>query len=268
MTVKVAVPCAPIFAKPEYGLELDDEVFYGMPAEILDRSKNFYEIETFYLYRGYIRKTEVEICDAENTDDMTDYIIHRPCADIVDRPDIKGIVIETLFAGSIVRPLAVLENDFTEITMYIGTGFIRSSVLKPFKSRIKPDISDEEAFRKRLVATAEQFLSSPYRWGGKSVLGIDCSGLCSLAYLLNGVIIHRNSSQDPRFAIKPVSREDLRPGDLIYSPGHIMMYTGDGEYIHSSVSNDGVFKNSLDEASPIYNPKLAASVTGFGSMFG
>ena len=61
----------------------------------------------------------------------------------------------------------------------------------------------------------------------------------------------------------------MKKGDLIYFPGYIAMYTGDGEYIHSTAreGSDGVVINSLDRRSARYREDLAQSICAVGSIF-
>jgi len=54
---------------------------------------------------------------------------------------------------------------------------------------------------------------------------------------------------------------------LIYFPGHVAMYLGDGEYVHSSLKNDGVYINSFDINAKSYRKDLAESVVCYGSIF-
>jgi len=56
-------------------------------------------------------------------------------------------------------------------------------------------IFPEERIGQRLVHLAKQYLNAPYLWGGKSVLGIDCSGLVQVVYAMCGVSLQRNASE-------------------------------------------------------------------------
>ena len=68
------------------------------------------------------------------------------------------------------------------------------------------------------------YLGAQYRWGGKTPLGIDCSGIVSMAYLLNGVTIYRAAAIKSGFALHEISLEAAKPGDLLFFPGHVAMY--------------------------------------------
>ncbi len=104
----------------------------------------------------------------------------------------------------------------------------------------------------RLREEAEKFLGTPYRYGGTSSNGIDCSGLTSQLYSrLFGIKMPHNSIRQSRLPIlEDVPTNDLRPGDLIfYGPGkkrinHVGIYLADGKFIHASRSA-GVTISSL-----------------------
>jgi gamma-D-glutamyl-L-lysine dipeptidyl-peptidase len=104
-----------------------------------------------------------------------------------------------------------------------------------------------------LVATARRFAGVPYLWGGMSVQGVDCSGLTSRVYAVNGVVLLRDADlqfDDPR--ARPVERADLRPGDLVFfgqkKITHVGMYVGDGRFINATThTRPDVHEESLDD---------------------
>lgn len=127
----------------------------------------------------------------------------------------------------------------------------------------------EAVFRAAVMVTARQYLRTQYRWGGKSNWGLDCSGLVSMCYLQNGVIIYRDAKIVEGWPMHAIPREAMQPGDALYFPGHIALYLGNGEYIHSTgaAASGGVVINSLDPAEPHYRKDLDEGLTAVGTIF-
>jgi cell wall-associated NlpC family hydrolase len=101
------------------------------------------------------------------------------------------------------------------------------------------------------VDTALAQQGKPYVWGGTGPGGYDCSGLTSAAYQAAGVTLPRTSSAQSRAGV-PVAKADLQPGDLIffYSPvGHVGMYIGHGQMVHSSTYGQPVSVVPVDSMS-------------------
>jgi len=93
--------------------------------------------------------------------------------------------------------------------------------------------------RNELVKTVRRYIGVPYRWGGESARGFDCSGLTMVCYRINGLNLPRNSRSQFR-AGRPVSRQNLKKGDLVFfaTKGgtrvtHVGMYIGDDQFIHA-----------------------------------
>lgn len=127
----------------------------------------------------------------------------------------------------------------------------------------------EEILRERLTKSAKEFLGTQYRWGGKSSQGIDCSGLMFMSYLAQGILIYRDAQIVEGYPVKKIEKEQLKKGDLIFFPGHVAMYLGDGKYIHSTgfIKTPYVTVNSLREEDPDYRADLGEKITEYGSIF-
>jgi cell wall-associated NlpC family hydrolase len=99
-------------------------------------------------------------------------------------------------------------------------------------AHLAPLDQDETDF----VAVAERFLGTPYLWGGKTALGLDCSGLVQVALTACGVSCPRDSDMQERALGTAVSADlsALRRGDLIFWKGHVAIAFGSDSLLHAN----------------------------------
>ncbi len=76
-------------------------------------------------------------------------------------------------------------------------------------------LPESEISYEGLLLTAAAFINSPYMWGGKTVMGIDCSGFTQIVFGLHGVKLPRDSKDQATMG-ESVSLEDIKPGDLVF----------------------------------------------------
>ncbi len=89
----------------------------------------------------------------------------------------------------------------------------------------------------RAAKIAARELGVPYRWGGSSPSGFDCSGLVSYVYGKLGVDLPHNAAAQYRYG-RSVTQSRLKPGDLLFFSGlgHVGLYIGRGRMIHAPQS--------------------------------
>jgi len=102
---------------------------------------------------------------------------------------------------------------------------------------------------------ARQQVGAPYRYGGSSPDGFDCSGLVQYSYARAGIRVPRTTGQ-LWSAARPVTRDDLRTGDLLFfsidgKMSHVGMYLGDQRFVHAPSTGRKVSIASLE--SPFYD---------------
>ena len=280
MKAIVNAPICPLMSQPRHDCELADEALFGMALEVLEETTpGYWKVRTHYRYEGYAPVNCLVIGDqaARQWEALPKKVVlHKNTCDVMASPKVQSWPLVTLPMGAIVAVPAAPETapesgeptGWQRVSLPDGReGYMRSSWLDTYYDT--PVDLPERELRQRLVDTAKLFARTHYRWGGKTPLGVDCSGLVSMSYLLNGIIIWRDASIREGFPIHTIELKDAKAGDLLFFPGHVAMYMGDGQYIHSTgkAGSDGVDCNSLCPEAPNYRADLKEKLNGVGSYF-
>jgi cell wall-associated NlpC family hydrolase len=153
---------------------------------------------------------------------------------------IKAPPLDALSFGSRVAVRTPQRNGSTELTD-LASGFcIPTRHLAPLAST-EPDF----------VAVAERFVGVPYLWGGKTSLGIDCSGLVQIALTASGVACPRDSDMQEQALGAPLPTDDLgglRRGDLIFWKGHVAIVRDERTIVHANAFHMAVAIEPTAEA--------------------
>lgn len=189
----------------------DQYLGWVQPGSIIESSSNFFdEIRTI----GKTNQLRVHIYSKPDTEQGPSYTLgYGSRFKILDETDPRWVKIKMV----------------SGIQAYVQRGDITQNLAPlPFD---------------QIVPFSQRFLDIPYTWGGRSsIIGYDCSGFTQMLYQEMGISLPRDSKDqftDPQF--KSVSMDQLQPGDLIFwgtseaQIRHVGMYTGNQEFIHSTV---------------------------------
>ena len=125
-----------------------------------------------------------------------------------------------------------------------------------------PESSKPPAVHQPVLDVAVTELGTPYRYGGSTPRGFDCSGLVYYAYYKAGIRIPRSTMAQYRHAQR-VALKNLQPGDLVFfriarrSVTHVGIYAGNGRFIHAPSRGRVVSYDSLDD--PYWKKRLVAA---------
>ena len=259
-----------LHSRPTRESSLADEVLYGMVVELLEEvAPGWYRVRTHYRYEGFAAAEDLLMENAEDWEQQPKLLVlNKNNCDVLSEARVQGYPMQELVRGSLVIPLGEGEDGWQKVQLADGrTGFLPSSIVVP--QPLVPVSREEAELRKALVDTAMLYQGTHYRWGGKSPRGIDCSGLCSMAYMLCGILIYRDADIKEGFPLREIPVGQMKPGDLIFFPGHVAMYIGEDRYCHSTgrSGSNGFAINSLNPADPDYREDLHQKITKIGSYF-
>ena len=261
-----------LYGKPTYECTLEDEVLYGMLVDILDTpAPGWVKIRTHYRYEGIVCADDLLFGDdaAAAWDKLPKMVVrNKNCCDVLSEPRVQGVILAQLVRGCVLAVCGEPEKGWQQVQLADGRkGYVMAGILAPLYTA--PLSDDEDTLRCALAQAAMLYEGTHYRWGGKTPMGIDCSGLAAMTYMLCGILIYRDADIVEGFPIHEITRDELKKGDLLFFPGHVAVYLGDNLYCHSTAraGDDGFTLNSLDPASPIYREDLANGITQIGSYF-
>ena len=117
--------------------------------------------------------------------------------------------------------------------------------------------------RSLFVRVAKGFLGAPYRLGGSSVRGLDCSSFVKKIYEFFDVSLPRTAREQAHIGQR-VSRDELKEGDLVFfntrrAYGHVGIYIGNNEFVHAASGRQRMVRiDTLDK--PYYNKRFVKAV--------
>ncbi|MHB9878838.1 C40 family peptidase [Pacificimonas sp. ICDLI1SI03] len=193
-------------------------------------------------YVGYIASEHLRADAPERT-----HRIIAPTALCFSRPDIKSDVSHTLPMKA-----EIAAEPFDEAFLRLKNGtFVHHRHASGFAD-----------YRDDPVLVAEAFLGSPYRWGGRTRRGIDCSGLVQIAFAACGIALPRDSDQQMAAVEMQVEKLWLRRGDLVFFPGHVGIMVDAIRMIHANAFWMTTIIEPLDDVIDRLRPNYDVPFTG------
>jgi cell wall-associated NlpC family hydrolase len=227
-SMQVIRPVAPLRAAPDPAAEQIDQLLFGEMFDLAD-------VTNGHAWGQARRDGYVGFVEAGALSN----VVHAPTHWI-------GVLRTFAFATPAIRapasgPLslnalvcATKEQD--RFAYAVGLGWIAAAHLRPIGT-----------FLADPVAVAERFVGTPYLWGGRDSLGLDCSGLVQQALYACGDACPRDTDQQTAVGVSAPSNAPAR-GDLVFWRGHVGMMIDEARLVHANAHHMAVAIEPLEQA--------------------
>ncbi|HET9570225.1 MAG TPA: C40 family peptidase [Bacteroidales bacterium] len=239
----LSLPVLPIRSEPSERAEMTTQLLFGEQVEILEVHENWLLV-----------RNQADGYEGWATEKMLTKVSEESLKTLNQQ---KSLLLRD--------PITVFQSVDSGV-LHLPAGsrlFIKNKhFLTPLNTEIFPEKEIEKlaytkALPDRILQTAYQFVNAPYLWGGKTIFGIDCSGLTQVAASVNGFQIPRDACDQALLGEEEFLSLSL-PGDLAFfanSEGrivHVGIVCGQNKILHASGS---VHVDDLDEQG-IYSREL------------
>lgn len=241
---RIVVPLAPLRRHPRFDAGLDTEAVLGDPVTVYAVEEGFAYVRLGRDgYVGYLPEDAIGAAEPAPT--------HRVAAlrtFLYPGPDLKQPALGYLTLGARVA----VETEVGEYRRLAGGAWVFAGHCSGIDA-VAPDFA----------GTAERLLGTPYLWGGRSSLGLDCSGLVQLCLDLAGIAAPRDADQQERGLgdALPLDPDGLARGDLVFWRGHVGLMLDATRLIHANGHHMAVAVEPLAEAVARIREKSYGPVT-------
>lgn len=230
---QVARASAPLRRKPAFTEPLENELLFGERVRVYDEADGWAWVQ---LERdGYVGYVRTEALRAELA--TTTHRVSALGTFVYPVPDIKSAPAAHL---SMNAELSVDDQDETFRRLATGGWVVARHTIEAGR------------FARDFVAVAERFIGTPYLWGGRTRLGLDCSGLLQVALEAAGQTAPRDSDmQQAALGSEipvPADLEGLERGDLVFWPRHVGIMVDGVMLIHANAHHMAVAVEPLRNA--------------------
>jgi cell wall-associated NlpC family hydrolase len=232
--MQVCEELAPLYPQPSREAFLDTQVLCGETVMVYEEDEEGWAWgqATRDHYVGYIPSQALRPAGSEAT-----HRVRVPRTFVYPGRSLKLPVLGALPLGAMVEVIAS-QDGFAEVA---GLGHVFAAHLAPRRSA-EPDF----------VAVAESFLHAPYLWGGKTWLGLDCSGLVQISLAAAGYDVPRDTDLQQAAIGEAVAVDTdlagLQRGDLVFWKGHVGIMRDAATLLHANAHHMAVASEELAAA--------------------
>ena len=233
----------------------------GVRVAVLDKTDGWYKIaydgQTGYMSADYLETQPIMNISCGGAKIETEVLNLR------SGPSTENNVVSKLSKGSVAKIIGInngwLKVQYNGNTGYISPEYVSITAYSGGSGSSNGSSSGSTAAasgtRQDIVDYAATLLGCKYVYGGTSPKGFDCSGFTQYVFSQYGVSLSHSSSAQYSNSVQ-ISRSELQVGDLVFfsqtkgssKVGHVGIYVGDNDFIHSAAPGKGVQYDSMDSS--------------------
>lgn len=228
------VPAAPVRIKASHKVEMTNQLLFGDVMKIHKKKHEWVQIQTLHDgYIGWVRENQLAKISEFQANRSIEFIASSPLSVIKIQGNSSHI------------PMGASLHEFNE-----GTGMISNT---KYEYSGQPVNRTSQLINEDVIKfLTAQWLNAPYLWGGRTILGVDCSGFCQVIFKMLGFDLKRDAWQQADQGKKVKKLEDAKCGDLAFFDDkeeivHVGILLSSSKIIHASgcVRIDEITKDGI-----------------------
>ena len=245
--LRIITPSAPLHSGPTTDASLDNEGLFGETFKVTGTENGFlFGSLIADGYEGWIPKNCLGDLPAPNAR------LIAPMTHVTLRASVKSPSCFSLSFRAVVNVIST-KGDLAKIATATGHAFLPRHHIQFLADVKKKPSAENELVDIDWVGFAERLINAPYKWGGRTAWGLDCSALVQLSLVATGLDVPRDSGPQHEIGAhldieSRLSKSNLRRGDLVFWQGHVGIMQDHHRLLHANAYHMAVVSESLEDA--------------------